>query len=257
MNNKTINFILLLLVVVSQIACGHKQKREEDAVLVYVAASLTEVMTELTDSFQVKYNVKVNLNMASSGTLARQIEHGGDAGVYISASMRWANYIDSLGYIYQDSMQDVAHNKLVVIVPSDSEIDTLEIDTALDLKSLLGTQYFSLGNPAHVPAGKYAKQALNYYNQYEILEENLLLAKDVRSALMTVEMGEAAMGIVYSTDALKSKKVKIVGQFSNCSHKTIKYVACLLNDACSEKMFYQYINAEETRCIWKKYGFEK
>lgn len=257
MNIKKINHLLFLLVVLTQISCGHKQKKNDDALLVYVAASLTDVMTELRDSFQVKYDVVVHLNMASSGTLARQIEHGGDAGVYISASMRWANYIDSLGFVHQDSMQDIAHNDLVVIVPSDSKIDSLEIDSTIDMKAILGTRYLSLGNPAHVPAGKYAKQALDYYGQYEMLQENLLLAKDVRSALMTVEMGESAMGIVYCTDALKSKKVRVLAQFPNSSYKTIKYVACLLNNGESEKQFYQYINAEETRCIWQKYGFEK
>lgn len=253
---KIINIVVLFLAF-GITSCGHKPDQSKDSLLVYVGASLTDVMTELRDSFEVKYEVKVHLNTASSGTLARQIEHGGDAGVYISASRRWAAYVDSLGYVVKDSLQAIAYNALVLIAPDDSKLMPLEIDSTLDLETMLGSNYFALGNPAHVPAGKYAKQALMYYHQYNALGAQLLLTKDIRSALMTVEMGEAAMGIVYATDAQKSKKVKVLGSFPATSHKVISYVACLLKEGKHEKAFYKYINAEETRWIWEKHGFKK
>lgn len=252
---KPITIILSLIILAS---CGHKPKNEATTLRVYSGAGLTDAITELCDSFKVEYKVEVALNLASSGTLARQIEFGARPDVYISASMRWANYVDSIGCVVDSSIADVVYNDLALIAPSDSELDTMVMDEGMNLKRVLGDSYMAIGNPAHVPAGKYAKQTLEYYHQYAPLQENLLMAKDVRSALRMVEMGEAALGLVYYTDALRSTKVKVLAVVPEVSHTKIRYVACLGKNSELSKAFYTYVTTSEKALpIWAKYGFKK
>ncbi len=232
-----------------------KSNSKKTSIMVFSAASLTDVLSEIADSFEVKYNVKVKTNMASSGTLARQIEQGGKPDIYISASKKWANYVDSLGYILKDQKATIAKNHLVLIAPKNSSAEITSIDSTLEFISLLGKDRLSIGDPAHVPAGKYAKQSLEYFGWYKQLDGKILPAKDVRSALMVVEMEEAPIGIVYKTDALKSTKVKILNSFPEKSHKPIMYVSGVINDKQEAKDFFTYLQSDETKDIWEKYGF--
>jgi len=114
-----------------------------------------------------------------------------------------------------------------------------------------------MGDPEHVPAGLYAKQALGYFGWYKKLSEKMLPAKDVRSALMVVEMGEAPVGIVYRTDAQKSEKVKVIGTFPDRSHQPIVYVSSVCRESGLSKEFYDYLKSEQATPVWVKYGFNK
>lgn len=269
MIDKKIIRILLRLTVLSVVflfSCGNNNTQDQDGaggnktkntIMVFSAASLTDVITELADSFEVKYKIKVLTNLASSGTLARQIEQGANPAVYISASKKWADYIDSIGYLVKGYKADIANNELVLVAPVNSSLNQLKIDSSLDFSALLGDNRLSIGDPSHVPAGKYAKQSLAYYGWFNSLTNKILPAKDVRSALMVVEMEEAPVGIVYRTDALKSDKVKIIGSISEESHKPIVYVAGICNESEAAKYFFAYINSEEAKNIWLKYGFKK
>lgn len=249
--------IYMLAIVLSLFSCVSNNKKADDALLIYSAASLSDVMKELRDTFELMYEKEVMLNFASSGTLARQIEHGGNPDVYISANVRWANYVDSLGYVKNSLSQDVAHNALVLICPKESSLVDVRVDSITDLKTALGDYYLSIGNPAHVPAGKYAKEALGYYGQFEKLEKNFLLAKDIRSALMMVEMGEAQLGLVYYTDALKSEKVRILQQLPESSYSSIRYVASLCQEKDLALSFFKYIDSNRAKPVWEKHGFKK
>ncbi len=248
-----------LVAIIAVASCKYagtsKKEQKDQSIMVFSAASLTDVLSELADSFEVKYHVKVKTNMASSGTLARQIEQGGKPDVYISASKKWADYVDSLGYIQKGFKATIAKNQLVLIAPQSSTTEITSIDSTFDFISLLKDDRLSIGDPSHVPAGKYAKQSLEYYGWYKQLEGKTLPAKDVRSALMVVEMEEAPVGIVYKTDALKSAKVKILNSFPEKSHKPIMYVSGVINDKQIAKEFFAYIQSDETKVIWKKYGF--
>ncbi len=240
-------------------SCGSSASKKEakKEIMVFSAASLTDVLAEIADSFEVKYNVEVKTNMASSGTLARQIEQGGKPDVYISASKKWANYVDSLGFFIKGYKTQIAKNELVLIAPKESSLSVDAINGDLDIIALLGDGRLSMGDPSHVPAGRYAKQSLTYYKWYDKLSDKMLPAKDVRSALMVVEMNEAPVGIVYRTDAEKSKKVKVLNTFPEESHKPIVYVGGVCSDAPIAKDFYKYLNSPETKAIWAKYGFKK
>ena len=264
MKTKLVNPMVVLSVIIATIvmtSCsGGAKKANSEApaeITVFAAASLTNVLSELIDSFEVAYNAKVITNMASSGTLARQIEQGGTPEVFISASKKWADYIDSLGFVQQPFKDKIAQNDLVFVAPKESELESFPVDSTLEITAMLKDGRLSIGDPSHVPAGKYAKQALTYYGWYDQLADRYLPAKDVRSALMVVEMGEAPLGIVYRTDAEESSKVKIVGTFPDRSHKPIVYVACLLKENETAKAFYKYIQSESTAAIWAKYGFNQ
>jgi len=254
--------IAIVLVAIFVVSCGNGNhdkgsKEIKESIMVFAAASLTDVLAEIVDSFEVKYNVHVKTNTASSGTLARQIEQGGTPDVYISASKKWADYVDSLGYIRHNLKSTIAANELVLITPLNSKINIPTIDSSLNFLALLGSERLSMGDPAHVPAGKYARQSLNYYGWFAQLNKKTLFAKDVRSALMVVEMEEAPLGIVYRTDAQKSKKVNIVGTFAEESHKPIVYIASVCNEKLAANNFYNYLNSASTKAIWTKYGFKK
>ena len=258
------SIVSALMIFGLQFSCGTSGRKSEgnsdeqkQQVMVFAAASLTDVMAEIIDSFEVSHNVKVKLNLASSGTLARQIEQGGAPDVFISASKRWADYVDSLGVVIPGYKTEVAQNELVLVAPQSSHLKAVTINRSLNLGSLLGSGRLSIGDPSHVPAGRYAKQALEYYGWYDQLKKKMLPAKDVRSALMIVEMGEAPIGIVYRTDALKSGKVKILDAFPEKSHQPIVYVAEVCANRKLAKDFYAYLNSGSTKPIWDKYGFKQ
>lgn len=245
--------IVLSIIVLAVASC--KTKNKTKSIRVFAAAGLTDVMAEIVDSFEGEYNIKVKTNIASSGILARQIEQGAPADIYISASKKWSDYVDNLGIRKSNQKQEIASNKLVLIVPISREIQCVTIDSVLNFKYLLKDGRVSMGDPAHVPAGKYAQQALNYYGWYKSIKPQILPAKDVRSALMVVEMNEVQLGIVYKTDASKSSKVKILGQFSEESHEPIKIIASMMNEGEETQKFYKYLLSDKVKNILKKSGF--
>ncbi len=266
MKQKIFTFLTAICLIATTLllpSCGGTSSKKESktevkkSIMVFAAASLTDVLEEIVDSFEVKYNVEVKTNMASSGKLARQIEQGGEPDVYISASKKWANYVDSLGQILKGYKSEIAYNELVLIAPLESSLKVESINKNLDFLALIGDNKLSMGDPTHVPAGKYAKQSLSFYDWYNTASKKILPAKDVRSALMYVEMNEAPVGIVYKTDALKSKKVKILNTFPEESHKPIVYVGGACSESNSGKDFFKYLNSTETKAIWEKYGFKK
>ncbi len=251
------------LLIICGLGCSKSAKikenviHPENTIMVYSAAGLTNVINEIADSFETNYKIHIKTNLASSGTLARQIEQGERPDVYISASKRWIDYIDSLGYIIPGSKSAISRTELVLIAPIESSIELVDIDSSTNIISLLESGRLSIGDPSHVPAGKYAKESLEYYGWFKKLENKLLPAKGVRSALMVVEMEEAPLGIVYRTDALKSEKVKILGTFPGKSHTPIQFIAGLCKDNQEAKDFYAYLNSEASKAIWLKHGFIK
>ncbi|WP_282037160.1 molybdate ABC transporter substrate-binding protein [Saccharicrinis aurantiacus] len=249
--------IKIIIVVIAIVLCSCVNNSKKDAqnrLVVFAGAGLTDALTEICDSFFITNGVEVKLNLASSGTLARQIEQGGEPDLYISASKRWADYIDSLGYVVDQQKTMVAGNKLSLIQPINSKT-SVDIDSAIIWSDILADDYFSIGDPSHVPAGKYAVAALKHYGWYTAIKPKMLPAKDVRSALMVVELGEVPYGIVYKTDALKSSKVKIVADFADGSHPAIQNIASVISDKSNAQLLYKYLQSPLAKSIWMKYGF--
>ncbi len=256
---KITGLLLIFAVMGALSSCGGRKAKSTDetelSFMVFAGAGMSDAVTEIIDSFETRYLVQASTNLASSGTLARQIEQGASPNVFIAASTKWADYVDSLGFVVHPYKETITKNSIVLIAPKDSQMDSIEINNSLDLIPLLGDGRLSMGNPQHVPAGEYAKQSLEYYGWYEKLNDKILPAKDVRSALMVVELGEAPLGIVYKTDALKSEKVKIIGTFPEESHVPINFVSMACSDDEATILLYNYLKSEEASTIWKKYGF--
>jgi molybdate transport system substrate-binding protein len=188
--------------------------------LVFAAASLADITTAIADRFSGVSGEQVVLSFGSSSTLARQIEAGAPADVFISANQDWVDYVrDHAGY---GEALPLFSNRLVVVAPTDSEARvSLE-----NLSEALGGRRLALGDPDHVPAGIYAKQALQAAELWEALEVQLAPAEDARAALRLVERGAAPFGIVYATDALAGD-VSVVGEIDPALHAQITYYLAL------------------------------
>jgi len=249
------NALLYILIVFVVFGCAQKsQKKQSAELLVFSGAGLTNVVTELAEIYKAENNVDIKLNFASSGTLARQIEQAQPA-VYISANEKWVDYLINLDLVVPESKEKIVGTSMAVIVPSDSETDSI---TFLDHFPEKFNGRLSIGDPKHVPAGDYAWKAIESGGYADALSDRILPAKDVRSALMVVELGEVEMGIVYKTDALKSKKVKIVSIVPDDLHPSIGFYASILKNKNNEqtKLFYNFLTSKEAKDIWIKHGFK-
>lgn len=255
---KKISIWLCVISCIVQSTLGAESpKREQSEIMIFSAASLTDVIKDIATEFEKKHIVKVKINIASSGTLARQISQGMQPDVYISASRRWMEFIDSLGYMKKSTIRKVAGNELVLIAPSVASIKTVAIDGTINLMALISGGLLSIGDPTHVPAGKYAKEVLKYFGWEMVLEKKVLPAKDVRSALMVVEMGEAPLGIVYRTDAIKSPKVKVIGTFPPEAHTPIVYMAGVCSGNRMGGLFMEFLLSDASEEIWRGFGFSR
>ncbi len=254
----TICFLILVLLIFL-CSCTNTQQKQttgsKEQLTLLVAASLTEVITALADSVKKDLGIKLKLNPASSGTLARQITREIPCDIYISASKPWMDYIEEKGYIIPESRHIPAQNKLVLIAPKGREIK--KTFNLTSLPSSLETR-LSIGDPAHVPAGKYAVEALQSLKIYPLLSDKILPAKDVRSALMMVELEETNFGVVFKTDAIRSEKVTIVATFPDSLHQAITYHAAVLKTSMKKKSAQKvldYFRNEKSRKVWADYGF--
>ncbi|MCY1635550.1 molybdate ABC transporter substrate-binding protein [Marinifilum sp. D737] len=249
--NKTIIVIILSMFVLS---CSNRKNRNNEVTL-FAASSVTNVAEEIAGSFERETGIKVKLNIASSGILARQIESGADFDYYISANKSWMDYIDSLNLVEKATVKNLATNRLVVIVPSGNDKKPNRGEIENNFPNLFAGR-LSIGDPKHVPAGKYAMQAIKFYGWEKDLTDRYLPAKNVRDALLMVEMGEAEMGIVYETDATKSKKVNIVYRFPLTACESIAYAgAAKKKRSESLNSFLLYLQSEEVKSIWRTNGF--
>lgn len=228
---------------------------ELQTITVFAAASATNAVTDIAGRFEKSYPVKVKLSFASSSTLAKQIENGAPADVFLSANPEWMDYLSDKGAIISSSRSDLLSNRIVFIAPKSSALEHINIDSALDLPRLLGDGRLSMGDPDHVPAGMYGKKALENLGLWNAVKDKIARAKDVRAALVLVERGESPLGQVYATDAAISDKVKIVGTFPEDCHPPVIYPVAMVKESANAKQFITFMKSEESTAIFRKYGF--
>ena len=192
-------------------------------VTVFAAASMTDALQQVAKEYN-KQNPKneVVFSFASSSTLAKQVEEGAPADIFVSASNKWMKYLSEKDLTVQETEKVLVGNDLVLIAPLKSAVNAVDISKGEWITELKDS-YLSVGDPAHVPAGQYAEEALTKLNLWDKVKDRLARAKDVRGALALVERAESPYGIVYSTDAQVSKQVKTVGVFPADSHKPVAY----------------------------------
>jgi molybdate transport system substrate-binding protein len=247
--------VLLALVL----ACGWAAPPAHagDKVLtVFAAASMKNALDEIDAAYAAKTGVKVSVSYAASSTLAKQIEQGAPADIFVSADTDWMDYATSKKTINEASRVNLLGNSIVLIAPKDSRIDTVAIGPGFDLAKLAGDGKIATGDVKSVPVGKYAKAALEKLGAWQAAEAKFAMADSVRAALTLVARGEAALGIVYATDAKVEPGVKIVGTFPAGSHPPIIYPVAATASAKGEAGDYlAYLRSAAAKAVLEKYGF--
>lgn len=261
---KIVKRLLLMFVVMLLTGMGLEFAIEngiaaEREVVVFAAASTTNAITDISDLFTTKGLGHFTTSFASSSTLAKQIASGAPADVYLSANKKWMDFLEAKNAIEKSSRFDLLGNRIVLISPLQSPIQTLDVKKGLDLAGLLGSDgRLSMGDPDHVPAGIYGKGAMQTLGLWEQVKGRLAPMKDVRAALVLVERAETPLGQVYATDAAISKKVRVVGTFPVESHPPIVYpVAAVAGGKINEvAKLLDFLKTPEARAVFEKYGFE-
>jgi molybdate transport system substrate-binding protein len=250
------NFRRVLLAAIIAVLAPTLSHAKGGQITVFAAASLTDALQELDGAYTKKAGAPTKESFASSSTLARQIEAGAPAQVFISADTKWMDYLAHKGLIAAQT--PLLGNQLVVVAPKDSSIAPRAMDRSFDWAQFLGRDgRLAVGDPDHVPAGIYAKEALENLAAWNIVEPRLARADDVRGALAFVERGDAPLGIVYATDARASAQVKIVAVFPDSSHSPIVYPAAVVKGADSPAVqnYFRFLQCPEARSIFVRYGF--
>ncbi|MEB6379285.1 molybdate ABC transporter substrate-binding protein [Leclercia adecarboxylata] len=230
---------------------------DEGKITVFAAASLTNAMQDIAAVYKKEKNVDVVSSFASSSTLARQIEAGAPADLFISADQKWMDYAVDKKAVDTASRATLLGNSLVVVAPKASAQGDVAINKDTNWASLLKEGRLAVGDPEHVPAGIYAKEALQKLGAWETLSPKLAPAEDVRGALALVARNEAPLGIVYGSDAVAEKGVKVVGTFPEDSHKKVEYPLAIIDGHknATVSAFYDYLKGPQASAIFKRYGF--
>lgn len=224
---------------------------------VFAAASLTDALKDIAAQWAHAGHAPPRLSFGASSTLARQIEQGAPANLFASADEKWMDYLAQRHLIAPDTRRDLLGNDLVLVMPA-ATARHVDIRPGFDLAGLLGPNgRLATGDPAHVPAGIYAQQALRKLGLWDSVASRLAPAADVRSALLLVERGEAPAGIVYATDARASPAVAVAGVFPADSHPPITYPFALTKsgDTPDGRALLAFIGGPQAAATFEKYGF--
>ena len=224
--------------------------------VIFAAASMKGSLDKVAAAFDADGGSKVVISYASSSQLAKQIEAGAPADVFISADTRWMDYLVEKGAVKKEAAVNLLGNRLVLVAARDSTL-TLKIGKDFPLATTLGDDRIAMGDPKSVPAGKYGQEALKFYGVWKDVEPKIAGADNVRAALKLVSSGEAPLGIVYETDAKADKEVKVVDMFGVDSHSPIVYpVAPVAASGNAEKdAFVKFLGGPEASRIFKDAGF--
>lgn len=247
---RILTFALLL-------CCAGAARAADDAkLIVFAASSLTEVMNEVGDAYAKTGQPRPVFSFAASSALARQIENGAPAGVFASADEKWMDYLAQRKLIAPATRAAFVGNRLVLIAPADRPLD-IKIAPDFPLKEALKGGKLSLGDPASVPAGKYAKAAFEHLKVWDALTPSVINADNVRGAMAFVERGEAAAGVVYATDAALTKKVFVAGTFPENSYPPVSYPIGVIaaNDTPAARAFRAFVLGADAKAVFAKYGF--
>ncbi|OTA21533.1 molybdate-binding periplasmic protein ModA [Xenorhabdus beddingii] len=228
-----------------------------DKVTVFAAASLTNALDDIAAQYNKEKQGDVVASYASSSTLARQIEQGAPADIFISADQQWMNYLSDKQSITENTRHTLLGNQLVLIAPKESKLEKIDINQDTKWTTLLAGGRLAVGDPDHVPVGIYARQSLQYLKAWDAVNPHMARTHNVRSGMALVERAEVPLGIVYGSDAIASNKVKVVGVFPPESHKPVEYPVAIIkgHEKQAVRDFYDYLKTPEATAIFKRYGF--
>ncbi|MPY70558.1 MAG: molybdate ABC transporter substrate-binding protein [Alphaproteobacteria bacterium] len=225
-------------------------------VLVFAAASTTEAVDAVVAAYPAPPGGRIHASFASSSTLARQIASGAPAHIYLAANEKWMDWLAERDRIVKGTRRDLLRNALVLVAPRDSTA-TIRIAPGFDLAGALGNRRLALGDPDHVPAGIYAKQALTALGVWQSVAQRTARASDVRGALALVERAETPFGIVYATDAKASDGIRLIDTFPRDGHSPIVYPVALTKgkNTAEARAFLAFLVSGTARNIFGRFGF--
>lgn len=245
-------FLALLLALTG----GTPAFAQDKGPLVLAAASLQEAMTDAADAWARKGHPRPILSFAASSALARQVEAGARADLFASADEEWMGYLQGKSLLKSATRARLTENRLVLIAPAQSRVN-LRIVRNFPLAKALGTGRLAMADPAAVPAGRYGREALTRLGVWNGVAGKVAAAENVRAALALVERGAAPLGIVYATDAMASRGVRLIGTFPAASHQPITYPVALLATSRHRdaEAFRRFLISREGRAIFVRRGF--
>ena len=230
--------------------------------VVFAAASLTNAFEEIGRQWRQAGNPPARFSFAASSALARQIEAGAPAAIFASADAQWMDELARRGLIVPETRTDLLGNRLVLIAPVDTPLPpglgpNATVRRGIDLAGLLGDRPLAVGDPDHVPAGRYARQALEALDLWPQAAPRLARADNVRVALALVERGEAPYGIVYATDAAATPRVKVAATFPADSHTPIVYPVAVVrgHDGPAARGFLAFLGSPQAAAVFRRHGF--
>ncbi len=243
-----------LAVIGCALLLGVSSAQAAGPMLVFAAASLRNALDEVVQAYPGERPV---VSYAGSSAHARHIEGGAPVGVYISADRDWMDYLHDRGFLVPGTRQDLLGNRLVLVARPGSTL-VLAIGPGMPLAQALGDGRLALANPDHVPAGKYARRALERLGVWDEVKARIASAENVRAALALVARGEAPLGIVYDTDVNAEPKVRRMGHFDPSLHPPIVYPMALVRGADRRAdAFADFLRGERAQRIFENHGFAR
>lgn len=250
-------FVVLLALAGALIAHGPAASAQNKTLTVFAAASLKNALDDADRAFTAKSGIKVVASYAATSALAKQIEAGAPADVFISADKRWMDYAVQHKVVKPQTRFDLLGNALVLITAKDSKLGKVTIGPGFDIAKLAGNGRIAVADVKAVPAGRYAQAALQHLGAWAAAEPKLAMAENVRAALAYVARGEAPVGIVYATDAAVEPKVKVIGAFPEDSHPKIIYPVAIT--AASKQpgaaRYLRFLRSDAAKTVFEHYGF--
>ncbi len=245
------------LVVCLLVAPGAQPARAQDkAITLFIAASMKNAIDDISAIYTERTGVKTSASYAASSALAKQIEQGAPADLFASADLEWMDYVQQKKLIKPATRTNLLGNRLVLIAPKDSKLGEVTIAQGFDLAKLAGDGRIATADVRAVPVGKYAKAALEKLGAWAAAESKFAFAENVRAALVLVARGEAALGIVYETDAKVEPGVKTIGRFPENAHSPIVYPVALTANAKPEAARYlDMLRSATGLVVFERYGF--
>jgi len=226
-------------------------------VLVFAASSLADALAEVNRDYAAANRVRVAAAVASSGMLARQIDNGAPADLFVSANIEWINYLSRRGRLSIELRRKLLRNRLALVAPR-SSIIPLDIKPGMALVRFLNGGRLAISDPRHVPAGRYAKSALTSLGIWIGIAPHTAVGHNVRETLVLVERGEVPFGIVYVTDAAASDKVRLVGVFPAETHQPITYWAGVVagRERPSVIAYFRHLGSDSAIAVFRRHGFQ-
>jgi molybdate transport system substrate-binding protein len=238
------------------LSSAHLSAAQEQRIVLFGAASTKNAIDDVSAAFHRKTGSKVVASFAASSALAKQIETGAPADVFVSADPAWMDYLSQRKLVRDSTRSNLLGNRLVVIAPKDAPMEAVTIVKNFDLAALAGDGRIVIGDVRAVPAGRYAKAALEHLGIWPSVEKKLAMTENVRAALALVSRAEAPLGIVYETDMKSDPGVKIVGIFPSDSHPPIVFPAALTATAKPlAESFLAFLRSPEAQSIFEGHGF--